>query len=178
MSCVFSLSEYPHISHNIICKPICINSPHLTFLNRILGEQYLLARGKTMASLGVTAYSVAVSLLLVAILLPAIATMALPVAGLISELSLFVLLLGLLHKHKEILVRPLLPALALAAGGSTVTVACVLTFDPLVSIFLSLVIPLTLLVLGYRLVMDAPERAMLRDMIHRGKAALIRRRGQ
>ena len=146
------------------------------FPNIILGEQYLIATGRTMNGLLVTGYSAATGLGLTVALLPAIGAMALPLASLLSESTLFAILIAWLNRGGELSVRPLAPAL----GYTLLAVPAALLLNSLLppgtGIVLAMPFAASLAALGFFVLMDRGERNLLAGTI-RGAVSGLRRQG-
>ena len=146
-----------------------------TFPVAILGGNYLDATGRTKVGLLVTAYGAGVGLLLVVILFPGLGAMALPVSTLVTEGTLFMLLLFWLHRRNELAMRPLIPA----SGFVTLATAGTIALESLVPSWfaLTLAAPVALLLgaTGFYLLMDADERLMVVSAFRKGVASLSAR---
>ena len=143
----------------------------LTFPNAIMGEQYLLATGRTLHALLVTAYSVSSGLVLVVVLLPTLGTMALPVAGLTSELTLFAILIVWLDRKNELALRALLPTTFFGICAPAAAYGLARTLPQQTAAVLALPLAVLIGALGYRFLITRDERTLLLSTLKIRKSA-------
>jgi O-antigen/teichoic acid export membrane protein len=134
--------------------------------NSLLGEQYLLATGRTKTSLLVTLYSVAVSLGLIVVLLPSQGALALPVASLVAESTLFAILVGVAGRRNELDVSRLAPTLALGLAVAAAVGVAQLAFSSPLGIFLAMPVWAGVFFGGLFFLLSGEERSALRSVLH------------
>jgi len=143
-----------------------------TFSNAMLGEHYLLVKGRTRQSLMVTIYSVATGLGTVVLLLPKIGAIALPVASFVSESTLFAILIAWASHRNEVALRPLVPTLTYMSIAVLATLALLQVGTLENSVFLALSAGGVLLLVGLFAIMDKTDRDLLTNALRRGVARL------
>ena len=151
---------------------VLIASAMAAIPNGILGEQYLIAMGRTTTAMVITLLSVGISLTSFILLLPPYGAFALPLAAFITESSLFVLLAFWLGRRRELATPNLIPAIAFA-GLSTVLAALVgLLAAPIVGLALGMASLATLAAVAYFVFMSAEERRLLMSAVRRRKPSV------
>jgi stage V sporulation protein B len=134
--------------------------------NVLLGEQYLIAKGRTTVVLYITVYAATTALLLTIALLGPFGAMALPIAALVVETSVFFALLVYTQRRGELAIQGIIPALSLvivATAGATAGGALLAES----AVYLALPAALAVLPIEYFLFMTEGERTLLRNTVRR-----------
>jgi O-antigen/teichoic acid export membrane protein len=143
----------------------------LTFPVSLLGDQYLIATGRTVESLVITVCSASIALALVAILLPAFSTMALPLAALASESFVLAAVLAWLTRKGEISLRKLAPSISYLAVAIIGTVALFLLLPSSSTVFVGLALFACLCALSVFAFMTPAERGMVLESLRKAMRA-------
>jgi len=144
----------------------------VTVPDAILGDNYLDATGRTKAGLAVTAYGAGVGLFVVVILFPTMGAMALPIATLVTEATLFAVLLAWLHRRRELAVRPLVPATVFVSLVVVGSVALESIVTSAMALLLAFPVAVGLAAIGFFVMMNDGERAMILSAFRKGASSL------
>jgi len=137
------------------------------FPTAILGEQYLVARGRTLTALLVTIYSVAVGLLLAFLFLPAYRTMALPLAAIFTESTLLGILVMYVVRRGELSSRPLFRSWAFLFVGTAASFVLAFFLPPGLPAVAAIPVFVALSGIAYFGVLQETERRLIRDTLTR-----------
>ena len=140
--------------------------------NGILGEQYLVATGRTTAAMVITLLSAGISLASFVLFLSPYDALALPMAAFTSEFSVFALLSFWLGRRGEFATSYLVPSIVFASVSTVLAALIGFLAAPVVGLLLGTVSLAVLATVAYFVFMSAEERGLLLSAVRRKKPAV------